>query len=47
MKINENKFILVVMFKPLGCIAHKHFQIVWFSNLSILNVPDEGNFERT
>jgi hypothetical protein len=35
------------MFKPLGCIAHKHFQIVWFSNLSILNVPDEGNFERT
>jgi hypothetical protein len=47
MKINENKFILVVMFKPLGCIAPKHFQIVWFSNLSILNVPDEGNFECT
>ena len=46
-KINENTFNLVIMFKPLCCVAPKHFQIVWLSNFSIFSVHDEGNFERT
>ena len=35
--------ILEILFKPFGLLAPKTFKIIWFSNLSTLSVPDEGD----
>jgi hypothetical protein len=34
--------MLALLLKLFGCIAPKHFKIIWLSNLSILSVSDEG-----
>ena len=34
--------MLAILFRPIGLLAPKAFEIIWFSNLSTLSVPDEG-----
>jgi hypothetical protein len=36
--------IFAILFRPFGCIASKHFYIIWLYNLSIFGVPDEGYY---
>ena len=33
---------VAILFRSVGFIAPKHFELIWFSNISILSVPDEG-----
>jgi len=35
-------FYRLILFRPFGFIAPKHFKIIWLSNLSTVSVPDEG-----
>jgi hypothetical protein len=41
----HNLFVTCLLYLNFGVIlfiAPKHFFIIWFSNISILSVPDEG-----
>jgi hypothetical protein len=40
--VGDRSLVWLCCFRPFGCIAPKHFSIIWLSNLSILSVPDEG-----
>jgi hypothetical protein len=39
---NPDKLVNFLIKMPLDLLAPKTFLIIWFSNLSILSVPDEG-----
>jgi hypothetical protein len=39
--VGDRSLFWLCCFRPFGCIAPKHFSIIWLSNLSILSVPDE------
>jgi hypothetical protein len=33
---------LAILLRPFGLFAHKTLKVVWWTNPSTLNVPDEG-----
>jgi hypothetical protein len=38
----QNPDLLAIVFRLLGFLAPKDFNIIWLSNILVLSVPDEG-----
>ena len=47
LRLSSLRLCLSISYRPFGFIVPKYFLIIWLYNLSILNVPDEGDSRNT